>query len=226
MNKYLETLEKDPLVYYIYQSDLSIYSIPSISEKYIIIVDANYQIPDEFLEFKVEYKSKVIDYNVIYDNVEFKFYEMQEWFNKVLNSDIEAWECSCLNKKFVKKEYVKLLLTTDPLKLRLNFDAMFDPYVMYALHCIDNNITEGKSILFNILKQGRFSSQIIENHKIINFNEVVEDYTKLIEAGNDINNIYAVFLNLFKVACKPFLNKTEGILQKSKTDKIIQNETK
>lgn len=90
MNKYLETLEKDPLVYYIYQSDLSIYSIPSVSEKYIIIVDASYQVPNEFQEFKVKCKSKVIDYNIIYDNIEFKFYEMQKWFNKVLNSDIEA----------------------------------------------------------------------------------------------------------------------------------------
>lgn len=104
---------------------------------------------------------------------------------------------------------------------------MFDPYVIYALHSIDNNnIIEGKTILFDILKQGRFYNQIVENHKIINFKEVVEDYTKLVEAGDNINDIYAVFLNLFKVACKPFLNKTEGILQKSKTDKIIQNETK
>lgn len=227
MNKYLESIEENPLVYYIYQSGLSIYSISSVSEKYIIIVDASYQVPREFRKFKIRCKNKVIKYNVIFDGIEFKLYEMQEWFKKVLDNDIEAWECSCLNKKFIKKEHVKLLLTYDPLQLRLNFDAMLDPFVIHSIHLIkNNNITEGKLVLFDILKQGRFSDQIIENHKIINFKEVAEDYNKLINTGDNIDDIYATFWTIYNGACKSFLNKTQGILNKSKIDKIIQNETK
>lgn len=35
----------------------------------------------------------------------------------VLDNKIPAWECACLNKKFIKKEYVKLILKTDIVKL-------------------------------------------------------------------------------------------------------------
>lgn len=36
-----------------------------------------------------------------------------------------AWECACLNRKFIYKEHVKLLLTTDLIKLRDGFDKVY-----------------------------------------------------------------------------------------------------
>ena len=89
MNKYLEHLVKDPLVYYVYQSDLSIYGIPSEEREYIVVVDKNYKVPEEFKKntyFGHEQKS--IDFNVKVENSNFIFFEMQEWFSKVLNCEV------------------------------------------------------------------------------------------------------------------------------------------
>ena len=50
MNSYLKHLKEDPLVYYVYQSDLSIYNIPTEIKEYIVIVNEKYKIPKEFQE--------------------------------------------------------------------------------------------------------------------------------------------------------------------------------
>ena len=47
-----------------------------------------------------------------------------------MNGSIEAWECACLNKKFIIKEHVKLLMKTDPLGLRkqiVKMDNLINP---------------------------------------------------------------------------------------------------
>ena len=111
MATYIEILKKDPLVYYIYQMDLSIYGIQSEQPKYLVVVDSKYQVPKELRE-----------------NTEFVFFNTEEWFIKVLNCEVLVWQCSCLNRKFIIKEHVKLVLSTDALKLRQNFKAMLDPY--------------------------------------------------------------------------------------------------
>ena len=40
-----------------------------------------------------------------------------------MNGNMEAWECACLNKKFILKEHVKLMLVTNPLQLRKHYEA-------------------------------------------------------------------------------------------------------
>ena len=101
MIEYLKKLKEDPLVYYIYQLGLSIYNIPEDNYSYIVIVDP---------------KFKNIKINS--ENCNFIFYSTDKWFDKVLNNDIDTWICSCLNKKFIIKEHVKILIKPDVLKLR------------------------------------------------------------------------------------------------------------
>lgn len=49
---------------------------------------------------------------------------MKYWFDKVLLGDIDTWECACMNKKFIIKEHVKLMMKTNSLQLRKNVDAL------------------------------------------------------------------------------------------------------
>lgn len=58
------------------------------------------------------------DFHIKVDGYDFIFKTNEEWFDDVMNGSIEAWECACLNKKFIIKEHVKLLMKTDPLGLR------------------------------------------------------------------------------------------------------------
>lgn len=55
MDKFIEQLKKDPLVYYIYQTDLSIYGIPD-EENYTIITDDNHISNNTDLEHYTFYK--------------------------------------------------------------------------------------------------------------------------------------------------------------------------
>lgn len=226
MNKYLEHLIKDPLVYYVYQSDLSIYGIPTEEEKYIVIVNKDYQVPKDFEEYKTPgYDWKPIKFGIKCDNVEFTFFEMQEWFSKVLNCEVLAWQCSCLDKKFIKKEHVKLTLEVDPLKLRKNFTAMFDPYFLVATSKFSQgDFIGGKLKLFEILKEAEFSNQIIDNHKIVNFKTVKEYYDQLTSVEDNEDLILKKFLELQDKTGGLLIKRTEVLYRNSKTKKIIQNE--
>lgn len=226
MNKYLEHLIKDPLVYYVYQSDLSIYGIPTEEEKYIVIVNKDYQVPEDFEEYKIPgYDWKPIKFGIKCDNTEFTFFEMQEWFSKVLNCEVLAWQCSCLDKKFIQKEHVKLTLEVDPLKLRKNFTAMFDPYFLVANSKFSQgDFIGGKLKLFEILKEAEFSNQIIDNHKIVNFKTVKEYYDQLISVEDNEDLILKKFLELQDKTGELLIKRTEVLYKNSKTKKIIQNE--
>ena len=220
MNKYLEHLIKDPLVYYVYQSDLSIYDLPSEGPSYIVITDEKYNIPEEF-------KGSIllsIKPSLSYDGAYFEFYKMQDWFQKVIKCDVLAWECSCLDKKFIVKEHVKLTITPDTLKLAQSFRAMLDPTVILASSEIQNGaFNKGRTHLFNVLKEARFSNQIIDNHKIVNYNEVKEDYFALFNAEDNDESIMGVFLEQSKKSIGLFLNRTEKAFKDAKIKKIIQN---
>lgn len=218
MNKYLEHLKEDKLVYYIYQNDLSIYDISSDCPNYIVIANKDYRVPEEFKDSIIDaYKWKPFKFGVIHDGSKFIFYEMQEWFKYVLNCDILAWECSCLNKKFIIKEHVKLMLETDLLKLRKNFDAMLDPYMLYANSKMAvNDFDSAKFKLFEILKTIIFTNQIIENHKIVNYKAVKDSYYKLINCEETQDSVLGTFLELFTPELKILMNKTDEMLTKDK----------
>ena len=208
MNKTLENLVKDPLVYYVYQSGFSIYEIDSKDKEYIVIVDKKYKIPKDLKE----------------EHCSFEFYQMDEWFKKVINNDILAWECSCLNKKFVIKEHVKLLLITNPLQIRKNFDAMMDPYFTYANENLQSGDFDiGKSALWEILKEALFANQIIDNHKIVNLKQAGLIWNSLNEADDNYESIMEKFLELSKKTISLLYKKTDDMLLKDKIKRALKN---
>ena len=204
MATYIEILKKDPLVYYIYQMDLSIYGIQSEQPKYLVVVDSKYQVLKELRE-----------------NTEFVFFNTEEWFIKVLNCEVLVWQCSCLNRKFIIKEHVKLVLSTDALKLRQNFKAMLDPYFLVAMSKISNgNFVEGKLKLLDILKEAEFSNQILDFHKIINYGIIKSYYDQLMETENDEEKIISKFMELQAGTVSLLIKRTDSLVQNSKLKKI------
>lgn len=136
---------------------------------------------------------------------------MKYWFDKVLLGDIDCWECACLNKKFVIKEHVKLMMTTSPLKLRKYVDGL--------RHRSDEEIEQATTYnLWNDIKNCKFATQIIDNHKIVNFKEANKDY-QLLQEANDRTYVYK---KLMEVPYQNLKLKTDDILKRSKIAKVLQ----
>ena len=166
MTSFLEYLIENPDCLYIYNRDFSIYGLPS-KQRYTVIVKDGWICPDDYLEESEN---------------GFEIYNLQEWFNFVLNGKLIGWECACLNKKYVIKEHVKLMMTTNPIQLRKDIDAEYK-----AFHLSEHPILEAKQLIRDI----KFSIQIILNHKIVNYKEAIGDYYA-IDTIDDINDCYEI----------------------------------
>jgi len=184
-NKFLQHLIEDPKVYYIYQRESSIYGLNTKDSDidYLVIIDSEYELPEEYLSY--EYNSGYINdrKNIKYENSDFMFVFIQNWFKMVLDNKIPAWECACLNKKFIKKEYVKLILKTDLIKLIKD--------LMIRKAAIINYITDSK-IVWYFIKDILFTQQIIDFHKITDFKEANKYYQDI--ANSDVDGRIA-FIN-------------------------------
>lgn len=191
MNKYLEHLIEDPKVYYVYQRGSSIYGLndKNSDTDYLVIIDSEYNLPEEFKEF--EFDSGYINArkNIKYDNCDFMFIFIQDWFKLVIDNKIPAWECACLNKKFIKKEYVKLIIKTDIIKLIKD--------LMIRRQALFNHLDDYK-IVWYFIKDVLFTQQIIDFHKITDFKEANKYYNDIKNAEPDdriilINQIWNQF---------------------------------
>ena len=122
-----------------------------------------------------------------------------------------GWECACLNKKYVIKEHVKLLMKTNPLQLKKTIRTQRLNNGLYS----DVNILRDWELIKNI----KFAIQIIENHKIVNFKEAKNDYFNLSkcesvkELTEYINKSYQILKDL-----------TDGMLLQERI-KEINNES-
>ena len=174
MNKFLEHLIEDPKVYYVYQRGSSIYELNTKDSDidYLVIIDSEYKLPEEFKSCEFDSGYKNARKNIKYDNCDFMFIYIQNWFNMVLDNKISAWECACLNKKYIKKEYVKLILKTDIVKLIRD--------LMIRRLTLGNHVMDHKFIWY-FVKDVLFTQQIIDFHKITDFKEANKYY-------NDIKN--------------------------------------
>ena len=174
MNKFLQHLIEDPKVYYVYQRGSSIYGLNAKDSDidYLVVIDSEYNVPEEFklCEFDSGYKND--RKNIKFDNCDFMFIYIQNWFKMVLNNKIPAWECACLNKKYIKKEYVKLILKTDIVKLIKD--------LLIRRLALGNHVMDHKFIWY-FVKDVLFTQQIIDFHKITDFKEANKYY-------NDIKN--------------------------------------
>ncbi len=200
MNGVINKLKECKDILYIYWFPRRLYGIDSDKDFYWFVVTNSFKKPKDF--------SELVDSNYGISTID-------NWFKKVIRGDILAWECACLNKKYVIKEHVKLLMKTDLLQLR---------------NCVDEALTRAnepeniflRSLFLKTIKYCIFANQIIENHKIVNYNVLGPAHNALSRANDD--NLEEVFYNYFGPEYNLLKKRTDEILYKSKINKITQNE--
>lgn len=109
-------------------------------------------------------------------------YTSDEWFKLIDACSLIPWCCNCLKKKNVIKEHVKLMMATEPLKLRENFYN--DPCYLKRY--------KDKQAGFEYLRNLELSNQILEHHKIVNMSALVKF------KNADVHDYEGVLLKLFK----------------------------
>ena len=219
---------ESPVVYYLYNRGSVIYDLNTKDSDidFLVVVDEEFILPEEFEEFKYEHgRRRKIEYNIKYDNCDFIFFTTNEWFDKVTSGSLVAWECACLPKKFIHKEHVKLLLSTNPIQLRRDFDFSINTGLAASIHYF--NIGEfklWKKDLWKFIKEVKFINQIIQNHKIVNFKEANSEYDTLVNNDCiDHETVRECWDNLIKPHINALNKATDGMLRKELEKKIVQN---
>ena len=197
----LNKLIEHPEVYYIYDLRGAAFGVDDLGE-YIIVTKDGLVIKDELDD------SEIVNVSI---------YSSSEWFKLVVNGEILPWICACIDKKYILKEYVKLLMTTNPLQLRKCFEATR----VQILSNLGEKEFSKRFNLWKIILFARFCNQIIENHKIVNFKNSANDYQELRKYTDD-NEL----LNAFNALITPEINllykSTDGLLKREKIAKIQQ----
>ena len=106
---FLEKLKQDPNCLYIYNWGPYIYGLDKEPREYLVIT-----------------KNKPLMVACMEEGISYQFISINDWFEKVLRGDIRCWECACMNKKFIIKEHVKLMMSTNPLNLRKEIDVILN----------------------------------------------------------------------------------------------------
>ena len=205
----LNKLIEHPEVYYIYDLRGAAFGVDDLGE-YIIVTKDGLVIKDELDD------SEIVNVSI---------YSSSEWFKLVINGEILPWICACLDKKYVLKEYVKLLMTTNPLQLRKCFDT--------TKNQILSNLGETESSkrfnLWKIVLFARFCNQIIENHKIVNFRNSVNDYLEFKKCDSN-TELFNTYNKLLTPELYLLHKSTDGLLNREKLlklqQKINNNESK
>ena len=197
----LNKLIEHPEVYYIYDLRGAAFGVDDLGE-YIIVTKDRLVIKDELDDSEI---------------VKVSIYSSSEWFKLVVNGEILPWICACIDKKYILKEHVKLLMTTNPLQLR----KCFDTTKAQILSNLEETESSTQFNLWKIILFARFCNQIIENHKIVNFKNSANDYQELRKYTDD-NEL----LNAFNALITPEINllykSTDGLLKREKIAKIQQ----
>ena len=197
----LNKLIEHPEVYYIYDLRGAVFGIDNIGE-YLIVVKDGLVIKDELDDSEI---------------IKVSIYSSSKWFKLVINGEILPWICACINKKYILKEHVKLLMTTNPLQLRKCFDTI---KTQILLNLEETELSKQFN-LWKIILFARFCNQIIENHKIVNFRNSANDYQEL-RKYNDSNELLRVFNILITPELNLLYKSTDGLLKKEKIAKIQQ----
>lgn len=196
----LNKLIENPEVYFIYDLRGSVFGVDDLGE-YIIVIKDGLIIVDESDDSEI---------------VKVSIYSSSEWFKLVINGEILPWICACIDKKYILKEYIKLLMTTNPLQLRKCFDT--------TKNQILSNIEEVELKQFNLWKIilfARFCNQIIENHKIVNFRNSVSDYQEL-KKYNNFDELLNIFNTLISSELNLLYKSTDELLKQEKITKLQQ----
>lgn len=174
MNKEnLQSLLEDPNILYLYD----IQSFSTIKNHYIAIVKNTH---------------KRID---IPDDIQLTVFSIKKWFDVMITKNaLLAWKCNCLNKKFILKEHIKLMLTTDPI-------GLYKQYLERKREC--EQIIEFADVaqldtfwenLFDI----KCISEIVENHKIVNYSPPITFDKMLTEIESiGLENVYQLYVGKY-----------------------------
>ena len=197
----LNKLIEHPEVYYIYDLRGAVFGVDDLGE-YIIVTKDGLIIKDELDDSEI---------------VKVSIYSSSEWFKLVVNGEILPWICACIDKKYILKEYVKLLMNTNLLQLRKCFEATR----VQILSNLGEIEFSKRFNLWKIILFARFCNQIIENHKIVNFRNSANDYQELRKYNN-----FDDLLNIFNTLITPELNllykSTDELLKQEKIAKLQQ----
>lgn len=197
----LNKLIEHPEVYYIYDLRGAVFGVDNLGE-YIVVVKDGLIIKDELDDSEI---------------VKVSIYSSSEWFKLVINGEILPWICACIDKKYVLKEYVKLLMTTNPLQLRKCFDTTKNQ----ILSNLGKTELSKQFNLWKIILFARFCNQIIENHKIVNFRNSANDYFEL-RKYNDFNELVSIFNKLLAPELNLLYKSTNNLLKQEKIIKLQQ----
>ena len=197
----LNKLIEHPEVYYIYDLRGAVFGIDNLGE-YIVVVKDGLVIKDELDDSEI---------------VKVSIYSSSEWFKLVINGEILPWICACIDKKYVLKEYVKLLMTTNPLQLRKCFDTTKNQ----ILSNLGETELSKQFNLWKIILFARFCNQIIENHKIVNFRNSANDYFEL-RKYDDFNELVSIFNKLLAPELNLLYKSTNELLKQEKITKLQQ----
>lgn len=197
----LNKLIEHPDVYYIYDLRGAAFGVDDLGE-YIIVTKDGLVIKDELDD------SEIVNVSI---------YSSSEWFKLVINGEILPWICACIDKKYILKEHVKLLMTTNPLQLRKCFEATR----VQILSNLGETESSKRFNLWKIILFARFCNQIIENHKIVNFKNSANDYQELRKYTDD-NELLNAFNALITSEINLLYKSTDGLLKREKIAKIQQ----
>lgn len=204
MNDIIKKLKEDPLVYYIYQTDLSIYGIED-QPYYTIIVD------NDCYYNNIEAKSLYHDY--------IAFYTINVWFQMMNENSLLVWTCSCLDRKHIIKEHVKLMVPIDILKLRRNIldQLKYSDYQAYP--DLDDCINEMMMDIIGL----NLTNQIIEHHKIVNLKSPLTSCNLLLKSTD-----YYTTVNKYKEITNKYLETlhkfTDDLYKQELIKKHLKNE--
>ena len=214
---FLEILKQDPKCLYLYNWGPFIYNLQKNCDEYLAIVSDNWSVPEDWVG-DITLKEK-ISYTLNKDGITYWLFFISYWFELVLRGNIMCWECACMNKKYILKEHVKLMMHTDPIQLRKTIDLQRER-ILYNLNA---NIP-CHDLIWKWITNCKFVNQILDNHKIVNFKEANSTYKELFDNlwDSDVLLKYVLEQEDYQELCK----KTDEQLKQSKIKKILQKQNK
>lgn len=194
-NDFIKYIREDEDILYGYFLPPELFGVTFGITKYVLITKWAYKIPDK------------------YKNIPIIHFPIQLYFKYINDNDLIAWILTCLDKKYIIKEHIKLLVNFNILKLRKSVEALFNNYDCYY----DEDYIAFYSKLY---KYSFFANQIIENNKIINYRAVGKGLIKIHKTPPIDSFIYE---NTVNPEFKKFMERTEPfkrreILKKLKED--------
>ena len=184
-------------IYYVYRFTPEYYGITGY-DYYVLIIAPGYRVPEKYKDLKIKYLT------------------IDQYFNEVLKGSIAAWELACMDKKYVIKEHVKVLMQTNPIQLREQIDKAIDQIGTIAGEDLDSK----KILYWRLIQSIDLACQIIDNHKIVNPRRQGDAYASM-QAATD-EEFDAVFTKFYDPVYQELRKKTDELLLKKKRETALK----